>query len=157
QRGSDLQRSEPDAAIAAYQEALTLHPQDQQPVLSIAQVLLRQGRLEDAGARFSQVMTQMPGNVQATAGLGYVRLNRKQFAEAASLLGQARSLAPNRPDIDEAYRSARFWGLMNDGADALAKGRGDAALTAYRQALEFNPGAKDAMMGLAAAADRTGD
>jgi len=157
QRGSDLQRSDPDAAIAAYQEAVTLHPQDQQPVLSIAQILLQQGRLADAEARFSQVMTQMPGNVDAIAGLGHVRLNEKKFVEAAALLGQARSLAPNRTDVDEAYRSARFWGLMSDGAAALEKGRGDAAFTAYRQALEFNPGAKDAMIGLAAAADRTGD
>jgi cellulose synthase (UDP-forming)/cellulose synthase operon protein B len=154
QRGSDLQRSEPDTAIAAYQDALTLHPQDPQPVLGIAQILLRQGRLDDAGARFSQVMTQMPGNVEAVAGLGYVRLDEKKFDEAATLLGQARSLAPNRKDVDEAYRSARFWGLMNEGAVALEKGRGDAAFTAYGQALEFNPGAKDAMIGLAAAADR---
>jgi cellulose synthase (UDP-forming) len=157
QRGSDLQRSDPDAAIAAYQEAVTLHPQDQEPVLGMAQILLRQGKLADAGARFSQVMTQMPGNVDAIAGLGHVRLNEKKFAEAAALLGQARSLSPNRIDIDEAYRSARFWGLMNDGAVALEKGRGDAAFTAYSQALEFNPGAKDAMIGVAAAADRSGN
>src|SRR5499427_4780571 len=156
QRGSDLQRSDPGAAIAAYEEAGTVHPQDMQPVLSIAQILLRQGKLPEAGARFSQVMTQMPGNVDAVAGLGYVRLDEKKFDEAASLLGQARSLSPNRADIDEAYRSARFWGLMNEGAAALEKDRADAASTAYRQALEFNPGEKDAMIGLATAVDRTG-
>jgi cellulose synthase (UDP-forming) len=154
QRGSDLQRTDPDAAIAAYQEALTLHPQDQQPILSIAQILLRQGKLDEAAARFNQVLTQMPGNVEAIAGLGTVRLNEKKFDEAATLLERARSLAPNRTDLDEAYRSARFWGLMNEGGVALENGRGDAAFNAFRQALTFSPGAKDAMIGVAAAADR---
>jgi cellulose synthase (UDP-forming) len=157
QRGADLQRSDPEVAIAAYQEALTIRPRDPQPLLSIAQILLRQGRLDEAGARFAQLTTQLPGNVDAIAGLGYVRLNEKKFDEAATLLGQARSLAPNRTDVQEAYRTARFWGLMKDAASATDKGRPDAALTAYRQALELNPGAKDAMVGLADAADRTGN
>src|SRR5689334_4300721 len=78
ERGQVMQLRDADAAIAAYEEALALRPQDDQPVLAIAQILLRREKLADAAARFEQVLKHSPSNPDAIAGLGFVRLKEKR-------------------------------------------------------------------------------
>ncbi|HTW82365.1 MAG TPA: tetratricopeptide repeat protein [Terracidiphilus sp.] len=44
-----------------------------------------------AAVEFNSVLRQSPNDVNAIAGLGFVRLDQKQFAEALSLFEKARS------------------------------------------------------------------
>jgi tetratricopeptide (TPR) repeat protein len=157
ERGAALQQTDPDTAIAAYREALQLRPQAGEPLLGIAQILLRRGNLAEARAKFEQVATHSPTNVEAIAGLGFVRLNEKEFDAAAALLGRAHTLAPDRPEIEEGYRSAKFWGLIQQAAASLDHNQTGAAIASYQEALAINPGAKEALAGLAEATRRQGN
>jgi tetratricopeptide (TPR) repeat protein len=151
------QQNRPDAAIAAYQDALATRPADAQALLGMAHAEVDKKNYSEAEAKFQQVLTQSPNNADALAGLGFIRLNLGKFDEAQTFLEKARALAPSRTDVDQGYRNAKFWGLMKQGAAALDQNHNDAAVAAYRQALADNPAAKDALLGLAHASERTGD
>ena len=86
QRGAGLQASQPDAALAAYEEAAALRPGNEQPLLAIAQLMQRRGNIAGAQAKFEQVVKTSPNNVDALVGLGFVRLNQKAFDAAGSRL-----------------------------------------------------------------------
>ena len=157
ERGASLQLRDAEAAIAAYQNALAIRPQEEQPSLAIAQVMLRRKNLAEAGARFEHLLKRSPNNLDATIGLGFVRLNEKRFDEAVNLLGKARALAPNNADVEEGYRTARFWGLTTKASAALEQNRLDEARSGFEEALTINPASKDALLGLAGAAERSRD
>lgn len=151
------QQSRPDAAIAAYQDALTTRPSDTQALLGIAQAEVDKRNYAEAEAEFRQVLSQSPNNADALAALGFVRLNQGRFDEAQQFLQKAHTLTPNRTDVEQGYKNAKYWGLMKQGATALDRGGNDEAVAAYRQALAENPNAKDALLGLAHSSERKGD
>jgi cellulose synthase operon protein C len=157
QRGASLQASQPDAALAAYEEAVALRPGNEQPQLAIAQLMQRRGNIAEAQARFEQVVKTSPNNVDALVGLGFVKLNQKAFDAAGSLFARAQTLDPKRPEIEEGARAAKFWGVMQRGAEALAQNRNDAAIARYKEALAIDGSAKDAVVGLAEATRRRGN
>jgi cellulose synthase operon protein C len=158
QRGSaELSQNQPSAAIAAYQEALALRPQDDTAMLAMAQAMVRAKRYEDAEAEFNQVLSRSSNNVDVLAGLGFIRLNQGRFDEAQKLLGDALKLSPGRKDIDEGYRNAKYWGVTKQGAEALRQNHTADAIADYRRALEIHPGAADALMGLAQATEHSGN
>jgi cellulose synthase operon protein C len=151
------QQKRPDAALAAYQDALTLRPMDTQALLGIAQTEVDKKNYPEAEAKFQQVLGQSPGNPDALAGLGFISLEQGKFDQAQSLLGKAHALSPGRADVGQGYRNAEFWGVMKKGAAALDQNRIDDAVAAYRQALALNPNANDALLGLARASERKRD
>ena len=155
QGSSALQRGQSDAAIMAYQEALALHPQDEQAMLGIAQAEVREKRLPDAEAQFQQVLNHSPNNTDAMAGLAFLRVDEKKFSDAVTLFDRARKLVPNRADVEQGYKDAKYWSLMQQGAADLDR-TGGSAISDYRQALAIRPGAADALHGLAGAAERSG-
>lgn len=158
QRGATAQQqNQPDAAIAAYQEALSMRPLDSGALLGIANSLVKERKFPEAEAKFQQVLKQSPNNSDAMAGLGFVRLNQGRFDEATRLLADAHKLDPSRKDVDQGYSNARFWGIMSQAATALNQGRLKEAVTAYNQALQLNPNNRDALVGLANASMRAGD
>jgi len=158
QRGASAQQqNQPEAAIAAYQEALSLRPLDNGALLGIANALVKERKFADAEAKFQQVLNQAPNNADAVAGLGFVRLNEGKFDDAQKLFAQARKLNPARKDVDEGYQNAKFWGIMNQAATALNQRRPKDAVAAYQQAVLLNPNDKDAQQGLANASTQAGN
>jgi cellulose synthase operon protein C len=155
--GATSQKAQPEAAVVAYQQALTLRPMDSGALLGLANALLQERKFADAEARFQQVLSQDPKNADAMAGLGFVRLNEKKFDDATRLLSQAHTLEPGRTDVDQGYHNAKFWEIMNQAASGLNQNRPRDAVAAYRQALALNPNDGDALTGLANASVRTGD
>jgi len=158
ERGASAQQqNQPEAAIVAYQEALSLQPLDNGALLGIANALVKERKFADAEAKFQQVLRQAPNNADAMAGLGFVRLNQGKFDDAAKQFANARKLSPARKDVEEGYRNAKFWGTMNQAAGALNQHRPKDAVAEYQQAVSMNPNDKDALMGLANASQRSGD
>lgn len=158
ERGEAAQHSnQPDAAIAAYQEALGLRPLDTGAQLGIANALVSERKFSEAEAKFQQVLNQSPNNADAIAGLGFVRLNEKKFDDAARLFAKARQLDPARKDVAQGFQNARFWGYTSEAAEALNHGHAKDAVAAYQQALAVNPNDKDALRGFADASERAGD
>src|SRR5205823_8250882 len=101
QQGSTaLRQNQSETAIAAYQEALTLHPEDTQAKLGIAQAKVQEKKLPDAEAQFQQVLNQSPNNTDAIVGLAFIRLDERKFDDAVNLFDKACRLVPNRPDVE---------------------------------------------------------
>ena len=151
------QQNQPDAAIMAFKEALTLRPKDNGALLGMANVLVRERRFAEAAPRFQQVLNQAPNNTDAMAGLGFVCLNEERFDEAEKLFAEARKLDPARKDVEEGYHNAKFWGVMNQAVETLNHNRPKDAMGAYQQALVLNPNDRDALLGLANASEHAGD
>ena len=151
------QQNQPDAAIMAYKEALTLRPKDNGALLGMANALLRERRFAEAAPKFQQVLNQAPTNTDAMAGLGFVWLSEGKFDDAEKLFAEARKLDPARKDVDEGYHNAKFWGVMNHAVEALNHDRPRDAIAAYQQALLLDPDNRDALLGLANASEHTGD
>ncbi len=94
---------------------------------------LSRGRAELARRDWDQAQRAFeaagPQDAEGVAGLGLVALQREEFPKALQLLGRARALAPDRPDLwQEPIRAAAFWSSMRDaqaardaGDDALAE------------------------------------
>jgi tetratricopeptide (TPR) repeat protein len=151
------QQNQPDGAVTAYTEALALRPKDIGALLGMANALVGERRFAEAAPRFEQVLSQAPNNTDALAGLGFVRLNEKKFDDAEKLFAEARKLDPARKDVDEGYQNAKFWGVMNRGAEAMNRDQTRVAIASYRQALALNPDDRDALRGLANASEHAGD
>jgi tetratricopeptide (TPR) repeat protein len=158
ERGAHAQQlNQPDAAIAAYKEALTLRPKDNGALLGLANALVRERRFAEAAPRFQQVLNQDPNSTDAIAGLGFVRLNQREFDEAKKLFAEAGTLDPARKDVEEGYHNAKFWGAMNQAEQALNHNRPKDAIDAYQQALLLSPDDRGALVGLANAYEHAGD
>jgi len=151
------QQKQSDAAILAYQEALSLRPLDSGALLGLANAFVGERKFADAEARFQQVLNQAPNNADATAGMGFVHLKEGRFDDAQKLFAKARKLDPARKDVDQGYHNAEFWGIMNQAAAALEQQRFQDAVAAYRQAVQLNPNDRDALRGLANASMHAGD
>lgn len=110
---------------------------------------LRGQNIEAAAEKFTAVLRQSPNDVNAMVGLGYVRLDEKQFSEAQSLFDHARALAPQRQDARDGYTSASFWLAMQRGAAAQQRKQSESAILAYQEALTLRPSDQGALLGLA--------
>lgn len=112
--------------------------------------LLDTGKLAEAEQLFLSLITDAPGNADAVAGLGILRLRQERFSEAEKYLAKATGLAPSKKSKwKESLHTARFWVLM----ESVAKHRsaGDSALAEkeLRRALTLNPGEPSATLALA--------
>ena len=88
---------------------------------SQAYIDLKKGNLAAAERQFAADLRATPGDPQALAGLGLVRLRQQRFAEARDLLGRALKAAPDqRKEIAPAYESAVFWARVEDAKRAAA-------------------------------------
>lgn len=158
QRGAtSQQQNQPEVAIAAYQEALSMRPLDNGALLGLANAFVKEHKFSDAESKFEQVLNQSPNSSDALAGLGFVRLNQGKFDDAARLLANAHKLDPSRQDVAQGYNNAKFWEVMSQAAASLNQSRVKEAIAEYEQALQLNPENKDALAGLANASMRTGD
>src|SRR5579864_2058593 len=158
QQGSNaLQHNAADAAIGAYQQALSLHPNDPQAMLGIAEAEVHEKQLPVAEMQFQQVLNLSPNNTDAIAGLAFIKLDEKKFDDAVTLFDKARKLVPNRADLEQGYNDAKYWSLMQHGASAMDRNNATAAISDYQQALALRPAATDALQGLAGASERSGN
>jgi tetratricopeptide (TPR) repeat protein len=126
-------------------------------LMANAQLLQRQGNLAAAQARFEQVLKASPNNVDALVGLGFVRLNQKAFDAAANAFARAQTLDPKRPEIEEGARTARFWGVIQQAAEAFERNRPDEAIAHYKDAATIDPNNPRGWLGLMRIAIEAGD
>ena len=95
---------------------------------------LNAGDLEQAAARFEQLLAQNPNNTDAAGGLGVIRLKQEKFAEAERLLVQATRGQQNLAKWGKALGSARFWLEMDAANAARTSGLRDQAIAHYTRA-----------------------
>jgi tetratricopeptide (TPR) repeat protein len=152
-----------DGAIACYQQALALDPNDAQAHLGLGNVLYDMGDLNGAIACFKKALQLAPKYAQAHISLGAILCDHKRdYDRAIACFRQALALDPNdtkahhnlgvalanRGDLDGAIACfKKSLGLdpklvqahNSLGNAQKAKGDLDGAIACYRKAIELNP------------------
>src|SRR5262245_41977874 len=91
-QGVGLQSDDPEAALRHLQRAVALcGGVPDAPQLGLAEVCLRQGRLDDAGRHFREVLRRDPDNARAHLGLGRLAYERGELREAVAHLDRSAS------------------------------------------------------------------
>jgi len=110
---------------------------------------LREHKLEDAEARFNAILAREPNNGRAAAGMGFLRMQQKNFGAAIAYLNQAEQDGLKDRTVEDALQTSRFWYTMGEASQAFDANHFDVAEAKYRQALVMKPGSPDALSGLA--------
>lgn len=162
----------PDAALAAYLQALEEAPDDLEIAYRTASALLRAGHLDEALSQLRRIVFVAPDHHQARASLGNCQYLLGDMTNAENnfrtvldalpdnrnaLYGLASILVDQGRDSQALAPAERLVGLMPDNADvrtlharALSHDvQASAAIAAYRRALELDRGHLPAMLGLA--------
>ncbi len=90
-----LETSRPDQAIAAYQQAAVLEPNDVEPHLSAGQLLETQNRFADAEQEYKQALAIDPASGEGLTGLANLYMRGQRFADAEEALRKLVGLRPN--------------------------------------------------------------
>jgi tetratricopeptide (TPR) repeat protein len=159
------------ASAEALREYLKAHPQDQEiqkslklsesrqaqmnsgiartPAERAAFAALNAHHLDEAEQRFAALLAADPNNGRLAAGMGFLRMQQKNFSGAIGYLTQAEQNGYKAQIVETALATSRFWFTMGEGTQALDENQLDLAATKFRAALEMNPRSADALNGLA--------
>jgi tetratricopeptide (TPR) repeat protein len=106
-------------------------------------------RLDEAQARFTALLQKEPNNGRVAAGMGFLRMQQKNFGGAISYLTQAKQNGYKAKTVDDALATSRFWYTMSEASQAFQENQLNLAATKYRAALAMNPKSPEALNGLA--------
>ncbi len=159
------------ASAAELREYLKQHPQDTElenhlkenetklaqmnsgiartPEERAAFAALNAHKLEDAQARFTELLEKEPTNGRAAAGMGFVRMQQNNFAGAISYLTQAEQNGFKDATVENALATSRFWYTMGEASQAFDENQFDVAAAKYKEALAMRPRSREALSGLA--------
>jgi tetratricopeptide (TPR) repeat protein len=106
-------------------------------------------RLDEAQNRFSALLDQDPKNGRLAAGMGFLRMQQKNFGGAISYLTQAEQNGYKSRVVEDALVTSRFWYTMGEASKAFDANNFELAGTKYRIALDIHPRSPEALNGLA--------
>jgi tetratricopeptide (TPR) repeat protein len=123
-----FQQGQVDDAIAQYQRAMAIQPNDAQAHYNLGLVYFRQGWMDEAIAQYQTALAIQPdyANAHNNLGLIYSRLGRMD--EAIAQYQTALTITPNVADVH-----------YNLGNALLRRGRTDDAIAQYQKALVIDP------------------
>ena len=119
------------------------------PAERAAFAALNAHRLDDAQKRFDDLLRKEPNNGRVAAGMGFLRMQQKNFAGAISYLNQAEQDGYKVRAVENALATSRFWYTMSEATQALDENHFDVATSKFKEALVMNPRSPDALNGLA--------
>jgi len=126
------------------------------PAERAAFAALAANHVDEAQESFLALLTEMPDNPRAAAGLGFLRMRQSNFPAAITLLERAQQNGLHRADVDDALKTARFWATVQRGTDALNGSHTDEAVASYKSALLLRPNSVEALDGLSGAYMKAG-
>jgi tetratricopeptide (TPR) repeat protein len=119
------------------------------PAERAAFAALNAHQLDEAQARFSEILQTEPDNGRVEAGMGFLRMQQKNFGGAISYLTQAEQNGYTAQAVEDALSTSRFWFTMGEATQAFDEGQLDLAATKYQAALDMRPRSPEALNGLA--------
>jgi tetratricopeptide (TPR) repeat protein len=159
------------ASAAELREYLKEHPQDTElaghlkenesklaqmnsgiartPAERAAFAALNAHKLEEAQARFTEILQQEPTNGRAAAGMGFLRMQQNNFGGAISYLTQAEQNGYKDRAVADALVTSRFWYTMGEASQAFDENQFEVAAAKYKAALAMRPRSQEALNGLA--------
>jgi len=117
-------------------------------------------RLTEAESRFQAMLDKNPNDARAAAGMGFLRMQQKNFDAAISYLGQAERNGFRDRSVVEGLATSKFWHVMGEASLSMDVNQLDTAALKYKEALEMRPRSPEALNGLAGVyskAQRYGD
>jgi tetratricopeptide (TPR) repeat protein len=105
--------------------------------------------LDDAQERFTAILNEEPANGRAAAGMGFLRIEQKNLADAVNYLTRAEASGFKERAVEDALATSRFSLLMGQATQAVNANQFDAAGARFREALELRPRSPEALNGLA--------
>ncbi len=123
-----LEATKPDDAIAAYQQAAKLRPQDIEPHLSAGLLLEKENHFADAEQEYKQAAAIDPTSGDALTGLANIYMRGQRFADAEAVL---RRLVELEPEDAAAH--------MQLGRMLAAAGKNDDAVIELQAAHKLDP------------------
>ncbi len=112
-----------DKALRYLERYAALNPGDPNPLDSIAETYVRMGKLDEAAAKYKEVLTARPDFYGSCASLAYVCALREEYVEANRWLEELVVRAPSPAAKTEARALKAFF--------AYLQGRWDDSLAAY--------------------------
>ena len=159
------------ASAAELREYLKQHPQDAElesrlkenesklaqmnsgiartPAERAAFAALNAHKLQDAQARFTELLEKDPTNGRVAAGMGFLRMQQNNFAGAISYFTQAEQNGYKVKTVEDALQASRFWYTMGEASQAFDQNELDVAAQKYKEALAMRPRSHEALTGLA--------
>jgi predicted Zn-dependent protease len=81
-----IEKSNPDASLAAYEQAATLQPKEAEPHLAAGQLLDREDKFADAEQEYKQALALDSQSTDAVIGLANLYMRGRRFPEAEDYL-----------------------------------------------------------------------
>ncbi len=106
-------------------------------------------RLDEAQTRFDALLRQHPNNGRVLAGMGFLRMQQRDFAAAISFLSRAEENGYKAKSVENALATSRFWDVMGEATEAFNQNQLDVAQARYKAALVMNARSPEALNGLA--------
>jgi tetratricopeptide (TPR) repeat protein len=125
--GHVLEKSKPDDAVAAYNQAAKLDPKDPEPHLSAGLLLENEGKFADAEGEYKQALALDPSSDALTA-LANLYMHGRRFPEAEEYL---RKIVAAQPQNAAAH--------IQLGRVLAAEGKNDAAVAELQEGAKFAP------------------
>ncbi len=110
------------------------HQEDRTRRLREALGLLHQGRAEEAAALLEPLYEEVPTHVEVALNLGGAYILQQRYGEAATVLEQAATHAPDNENVWVNLAAARLGPLEDSSREQQEE-----AIAAYEQALLANP------------------
>ncbi len=132
-----LQEGKIDEAIAQYQMALKMDPNDAETWNNFGNALFRKGNVDEAVSHYQMALQIRPGHAKACYNLGNVLLQKGKVEDAIAYYQMALQIKPD-------YANAH----INLGGALLQKGMVEEAITHYQLALQIKPGSVEAHLNL---------
>jgi cellulose synthase operon protein C len=118
------------------------------PAERAAFAALNAHRIDEAEKRFNDLLAQEPNDGRILAGMGFLRMQQKKFADAISFFTQAEQNGYKAKIVDDAVATSRFWNTLAEATEAMDQNRLDVAEKKFRDALAMNAQSADALNGL---------
>jgi len=131
-------KSKPEEALAAYQQAAALQPNEVEPHLSAGQLLEHENRFADAEQEYKQALALDSRSTDAVIGLANIYMRGRRFPEAEDYL---RKLLVEHADSAPVH--------IQLGRVLAAEGKTDAAIAELHAGLKLAPGEDAAQRELA--------
>jgi tetratricopeptide (TPR) repeat protein len=117
--GHVLEKTKPDEAITAFQEAAKLQPKDAEPLLSVGPILEQQNRVPEAEQAYKQAAGLDPQSTDALTALANLYMRAKRYPEAQAALQKLLTLHPDDPNVH--LELGRILAANNKTDDAIAE------------------------------------
>jgi Tfp pilus assembly protein PilF len=132
-----LQKGSVNEAIAHFQKALQIKPDNAEAHYNLGNALFKKGSLDEAIVHFQKALQITPDNVEAHNNLGNALLQKGNADEAITHYQKALQI---NPDYSEAHN--------NLGSVLLQKSNVDEAITHFQKALQITPDYSEAHINL---------